>query len=354
MPGAVSNSVALTGRVIATIGLLSFCLSGCNPAAPPAGTTGGGTVAKSGDGGAVAKTGPAVDPKAVLPSPETIRDGSYTPLSRPLFIYVNKKSLATKPQLALFVHYYLNEGQAETGEVGYVPLADADVEAARAALKEAGVDKVDPAAEGTVVIDGSSTVYPLSLAIAKKIEEVTKKKVKVEVAKSGTGGGFKKFVVGETDINGASRPIDAKEVEAAAKSGVEYVGLKVAMDGISIVVSHDNDFISSITAEQLKKIWNKDSTVKKWNDIDPSFPDKEIHLYGADSDSGTFDFFTEVINGKSKVTRTDYTASGNDNDLVRGVQGDKYALGYIPFAYYLENAEELKLLGVVPPEAKKE
>jgi phosphate binding protein len=291
---------------------------------------------------------------AVLPSPETIKSGAYTPLSRPLFIYVNKKSLATKPEVALYVHHFLNDGQSAVSEVGYVPLAEEDLKASRTALAEAGVTAA-PAGEvaGKVVIDGSSTVFPLSAAIAKQVEEKTSKNVMVEVGRSGTGGGFKKFVIGETDISGASRPIDAKEVEAAAKGGIEYIGVKVAIDGICVVVSQENDWVDSISVADLKKMWEPNSAAKTWKDVNPAWPDKELQLYGADSDSGTFDFFTEVINGKSKQSRTEYTASGDDNVLVTGVRDNKYALGYIPFAYFEENKDSLKLLGVIPA-AKKE
>lgn len=291
---------------------------------------------------------------AVLPSPETIKSGTYTPLSRPLFIYVNKKSLAEKPEVALYVHHFLNDGQSAVAEVGYVPLADDDLKAAQAALAEGGVSAA-PAGDvsGKVVIDGSSTVFPLSAAVAKQVEAKTGDKVKVEVGRSGTGGGFKKFVIGETDISGASRPIDAKEIEAAAKGGVEYIGMKVAIDGICIVVNPENDWLTSISVADLKKMWEPNSTAKSWKDVNPAWPDKELQLYGADTDSGTFDFFTEVINGKSKASRTEYTASGDDNTLVTGVRDNKYALGYIPFAYFEENKDSLKLLGVIPA-AKKE
>jgi phosphate binding protein len=329
------------------------------PAAPPAAT--------AGHDGAAAETAPTDIPMpagagdstgasaaAVLPSPETIKSGTYAPLSRPLFIYVNKKSLANKPEVALYVHHFLNEGQSAVAEVGYVPLAEDDLKASQAALAEGGVTAA-PAGDvsGKVVIDGSSTVFPLSAAVAKQVETKTGEKVKVEVGRSGTGGGFKKFVIGETDISGASRPIDAKEIEAAAKGGVEYIGMKVAIDGICIVVNPENDWLTSISVEDLKKMWEPNSSAKTWKDVNPAWPDKELQLYGADTDSGTFDFFTEVINGKSKQSRTEYTASGDDNTLVTGVRDNKYALGYIPFAYYEENKDSLKVVGVIPA-AKKE
>jgi phosphate binding protein len=346
---------------------VALTMTGCGetPKPAPAPTTGPSPEAIMANPPTLTPEGiaPAATPAAaapasaagVLPSPETIRSGEYAPLSRPLFVYVNKKSLAEKPQLAFYVQTYLGAGQAKVGEVGYIPLHDDELAKAKADVAAAGLTAEIAAdkAEGKVKIDGSSTVFPLSQEIAKLVIELTGDKVNVEVAKSGTGGGFKKFVKGETDINGASRPITEEEGKAAAENGVEYVGFKVALDGISIVVSSENDFLTTITVEQLKAIWKPDTTVKKWKDVDPSWPDSEIALYGADADSGTFDFFTEVINGKAKQSRTDYTASGNDNDLVRGVAGDKYSLGYIPFAYYLENKDTLKLIAVVPA-AKKE
>jgi len=336
--GLLFACVALTG-----VALISGCGEAPKDAPSPAAPAGG------------ASSGTSTAVKGVLPSPETIRSGEYAPLSRPLFIYVNKKSLTEKPQLAFFVQTFLGAGQSRVTEVGYIPLSEADLAQSKADVAAAGVsaeiaaDKVS----GDVDVDGSSTVFPLSQEVAKQVIELTGDKVNVKVAKSGTGGGFKRFVKGESDVNGASRPISEEEQKAAAENGIEYVGFKVALDGISIVVHPENNWLTGITVEQLKAIWNPDSPAKTWKEVDPSWPDSEIALYGADADSGTFDFFTEVINGKAKKSRTDYTASGNDNDLVRGVNGDQYSLGYIPFAYYVENKSVLKLLGVVPA-AKKE
>ncbi|MCL4109066.1 UNVERIFIED_CONTAM: hypothetical protein GTU68_032189 [Idotea baltica] len=168
------------------------------------------------------------------------------------------------------------------------------------------------------------------------------------MAPSGTGGGFKKFVVGETDINDASRPIKDSEVAKCKDNGIEFVELKVAIDGISVVVNIENDWCEAMTVAQLKKLWEPNSKVTKWSDLDPSWPDHEIKLYGPDADSGTFDYFTEVICGESKACRSNYEPSSNDNILVTGVSGDKYALGYFGFAYYARSKQQLKGVAISP------
>jgi phosphate transport system substrate-binding protein len=198
---------------------------------------------------------------------------------------------------------------------------------------------------GSILIDGSSTVLPISRAVAEEFEK-THRNVKVSVGSSGTGGGFTKFAAGETDINDASRPIKAKEKEDCEKNKIEPIELKIAIDGLTVVVNQENDWCDHMTVEQLQKIWEPNSTVKKWSDVDANWPDEPIVLYGADTDSGTFDYFTEAICGKEGASRTDYTASANDNVLVRGVSGDKYSLGYFGYAYYVENKDKLKPLGV--------
>ncbi len=208
--------------------------------------------------------------------------------------------------------------------------------------------KVDAPVEklsGEVLADGSSTVFPITQAVAEEFMKVHKD-VKVSVGIAGTGGGFKRFVVGETDINDASRPISEKEIDACKKSGVEYLELKVAIDGLSVVVNPKNDWCKAITVAQLKKLWNKGSTVKKWNELDPSWPDAEIRLYGPGPDSGTFDYFTEAVNGKAKESRSDYTPSEDDNVLVQGVNGDKNSLGYFGYAYYSDNQDQVKLVAI--------
>ena len=173
-------------------------------------------------------------------------------------------------------------------------------------------------------------------------------KVKVSVGSAGTSGGMKKFVAGEIDICDASRKIKETEQEQCAAAGIEYIELTVAFDGLSVVVNPGNDWIDCLTVEQLKTIWRPESgeTVMKWSDVNPDWPDEELKLYGPGTDSGTFDYFTAAINGEERASRADYTASENDNLLVRGVASDKGALGYFGYAYYAENKDQLKLLAI--------
>lgn len=198
---------------------------------------------------------------------------------------------------------------------------------------------------GTIEIDGSSTVYPITEAVAEEFMNVNPD-VLVTVGVSGSGGGFKRFTVGETDISDASRPIKDKEAAKAEENGIEYYEMPVAFDGITVVVNPDNDWVDHLTVEELKKIWEPESNVKKWSDIRPDWPDKEIKLYGPGTDSGTFDYFTEEICGDGGASRADYTASEDDNILVQGVVGDKYALGYFGYAYYAENTDKLKSVAI--------
>jgi phosphate transport system substrate-binding protein len=195
---------------------------------------------------------------------------------------------------------------------------------------------------GNVTLDGSSTVAPVSKAVA---EEFAKGNpgVKVPVGTSGTGGGFKKFCAGDIDISNASRPIKKKEEEDCAKNGVEFVEIPVAIDGLTVVVNKENTFAKCLTVAELKTMWSPEAqgTITNWNQIRPSFPDAKLALFGAGADSGTFDYFTEAINGKSKVSRTDYLPSEDDNIIVKGVQGDKNALGFFGVAYFEENAKAL-------------
>ena len=201
-------------------------------------------------------------------------------------------------------------------------------------------------ADVVVKIDGSSTVYPITEAVAEDFQKATGTKVTVGI--SGTGGGFKKFARGETDVQDASRPITEEEVKAAKEGGIEYLELPIAYDALTVVVNAKNDWLETITVSELKKIWEPEAQGKitKWNQIRPEWPNNEIKLYGAGSDSGTFDYFTEAINGKSKASRGDYTASEDDNVLVQGVEGDKHALGYMGFAYYEAHQKRLKALGI--------
>ncbi|MBA3726084.1 MAG: PstS family phosphate ABC transporter substrate-binding protein, partial [Armatimonadetes bacterium] len=188
-------------------------------------------------------------------------------------------------------------------------------------------------------------VFPITEAVAEEFQKLNPS-VKVTVGISGTGGGFKKFAIGETDIQNASRPIKDSEAEAAAAGGIEFVEIPVAFDGLSIVVNPQNTWASSLTVAELKKIWEPGSKINNWSQVRPGFPNKPIKLYGAGTDSGTFDYFTEAICGKEGASRPDYQASEDDNTLVTGVAGDPSALGYFGFAYYSENKDKLKLVGI--------
>ncbi len=203
------------------------------------------------------------------------------------------------------------------------------------------------AAEKVIKIDGSSTVYPITEAVAEEYQIATK--VKVTVGISGTGGGFKKFCRGETDVQNASRPILKKEMEACKEAGIQYIELPVAYDALTVVVNKKNDFVKSLTAEELKKMWEPSAQgkVKSWKQVNPAFPETPLKLFGAGSDSGTFDYFTEAIVGKAKSSRGDYTASEDDNVLVQGVQSDKGGLGYFGFAYFEENEDKLRAVPIV-------
>ena len=211
---------------------------------------------------------------------------------------------------------------------------------------------VTPSEDGTplsgeIKIDGSSTVYLVSQAMAEDFQKLHSG-LQVVVGSSGTGSGFKKFYQGEIDISDASRPIKAEEAEHCKTNGIEYVELKVAIDGLSVLVNLKNKFCDKLTVEQLKQIWKPDSTVKTWKDVNPEWPAEPIKLYGPGTESGTFDYFTEVIVGKAKQSRTDYTPSEDDNLLVKGIAGDQYSLGYFGYAYYFENKDQLKLLAIAP------
>jgi phosphate transport system substrate-binding protein len=205
---------------------------------------------------------------------------------------------------------------------------------------------------GQIRIDGSSTVYPITEAMAEEFQD-RNPGVRVTVAFSGTGGGFKKFCAGETDANDASRPIKAEdsateksEATACKEKAIEPVELSVATDGLSVLVNPANTFVDCLTTAELKKIWDQGSTVRSWADIRPGFPAQPIKLYGPGADSGTFDYFTEVINGTVDRSRSDYTQSEDDNALARQIAGDPNALGYFGFAYYDVNKDKLKLVKV--------
>ena len=197
----------------------------------------------------------------------------------------------------------------------------------------------------TVRVDGSSTVFPITEAMAEEFQKLHRD-IRVTVGISGTGGGFKKFCAGETDLNDASRPIKAKEISLASENGIEFIELPVALDGISVLVNPKNEFVDSLTVEELRKIWQPGSTVKNWSDVRATWEDRQVNLYGPGTDSGTFDYFTEAINGKSQACRADFTASEDDNVLVQGIAGDPNALGFFGYAYYGENRSRLKAVSV--------
>ncbi|WP_047551031.1 PstS family phosphate ABC transporter substrate-binding protein [Methylotenera sp. G11] len=207
------------------------------------------------------------------------------------------------------------------------------------------------AAEKIINIDGSSTVYPITKEVADEFQKIRKTKVNINI--SGTGGGFAKFCRGETQIQNASRPILKKEMEQCKEAGVQYIELPIAYDALTVVVNKNNDFVKSLTVEELRKIWRPaaQGKIKTWRQVNPAWPNVALALYGPGTDSGTFDYFTEAIVGKAKQSRNDYTASEDDNVLVQGVAGEQGALGYFGYAYYEENQQKL---AAVPIIAKKD
>jgi len=201
--------------------------------------------------------------------------------------------------------------------------------------------------ETPITLDGSSTVFPISEAVAEEFQKANPG-ARVTVGVSGTGGGFQKFCRGETAISNASRPISAAEISACGAGSIQYIELPVAYDGLAILVNPKNTWAASVTTAELKTLWEPaaQGRILRWNQIRQGWPDREIHLFGAGVDSGTFDYFTEVINGKAKASRGDYTSSEDDNVLVQGVAGDELALGFMGLAYYEENKGKLKLVAV--------
>ena len=200
------------------------------------------------------------------------------------------------------------------------------------------------AAEKIIKVDGSSTVYPITEAMAEEFQKATK--TNVTVGESGTGAGFKKFCRGETDISNASRPILQKEMDACKEAGIQYIELPVAFDALTVVVNPKNDFVKSMSVAELNAIWKSGSSIKNWKQINPAYPDKALALFGPGTASGTFDYFTEAINGKAKSSRTDYTPSEDDNVLVQGVSGNAGGLAYFGYAYYEENKDKLRALPI--------
>jgi phosphate transport system substrate-binding protein len=206
----------------------------------------------------------------------------------------------------------------------------------------------------TVKVDGSSTVFPITEAVAEDFQKSKKGAVKVTVGISGTGGGFKKFCRGETDISNASRPILKAEMEECRKAGIQYLEMPVAYDALTVVVNPKNSWIKSMSVAELKKIWEPaaQGKITHWNQVNSTWPNQPLKLFGAGADSGTFDYFTEAINGRSKASRGDFTASEDDNVLVQGVSRDVNALGFFGYAYYQENRDKLKAVPIVEKDGK--
>ncbi len=232
-------------------------------------------------------------------------------------------------------------GRLAIGAVSAIAVAAAAMGVAQAQQKAAGRGVF------TIVIDGSSTVYPISEAAGEGFQAQQGGRVRVTVAESGTGGGFRKFCRGETHVQDASRPITASEMTACANSGVRYIEIPIAFDALSVVV-HPSNPVTSITVDELKKIWAPEAQgrINNWRQVNPSFPNLPLSLYGAGTASGTFDYFTEAVNGKAKASRTDYTPSEDDNILVQGVAGEPGAMGYFGMSYYLENTSRVRALGI--------
>ncbi len=210
-------------------------------------------------------------------------------------------------------------------------------------------------AQVLVKVDGSSTVYPITEAVAEDFQKSKKNSIKVTVGISGTGGGFKKFCRGETDISDASRPITKKEIEDCKAAGIEFIELPVAYDALTVVINPKNDWAKNMTVAELKAIWEPaaQGKITNWKQVNPAWPDRPLKLYGPGADSGTFEYFTEAINGKSKATRGDFTASEDDNVLVQGVSRDVGGLGYFGFAYFIENKDKLAAVSVATESGKQ-
>jgi phosphate transport system substrate-binding protein len=228
---------------------------------------------------------------------------------------------------------------ARFGALGLAVVLVGGVAAVTATAKQA------PKLKGSITSDGSSTVGPWTTAAAEMYRKV-QPNVRITVGISGTGGGFERFCRGEIDLSNASRPIKSSEYATCRQNGVKWVAFTVANDGISLVTSRQSTWVDCLTTAELKKIWNTGSKVDNWRDVRAGFPDAPLKLFGAGTDSGTFDFFTEAINGKARASRSDYTASEDDNILVQGVSGTRGSLGYFGLSYYLENQSRLKLIKV--------
>jgi phosphate transport system substrate-binding protein len=210
-------------------------------------------------------------------------------------------------------------------------------------------------AQSVIKIDGSSTVFPIAEAVAEEFQISKKGKVRVTVGIAGTGGGFKRFCRGETDISNASRPILKEEMEACKAAGIKYLELPVAFDALTVVVNPQNTWVKSLTVADLKKMWEPGAQgrVTKWNQVRSEWPAQPLMLFGPGADSGTFDYFTEAVNGKAKASRGDYTASEDDNVLVQGVENNKNAIGYFGYAYYIAHKDKMRAVTIVNPKGKE-
>jgi phosphate transport system substrate-binding protein len=226
-----------------------------------------------------------------------------------------------------------------------------------AALALAAAPLVSPAhaQQRIVKVDGSSTVFPITEAVAEDFQKAKKQQVKVTVGISGTGGGFKKFCRGEIDVSDASRPISEKEMKACAEEGIKYIELPVAFDALTVVINPKNTWIKEFKVEELKKMWEPvaQGKITHWNQVNPAWPNAPLALFGPGADSGTFDYFTDAINGKEKASRGDFTASEDDNILVQGVSRNVNAIGYFGLAYYVENKDKLKAAPIVDKGASR-
>jgi phosphate transport system substrate-binding protein len=210
-------------------------------------------------------------------------------------------------------------------------------------------------AQSVIKIDGSSTVFPIAEAVAEEFQISKKGKVRVTVGIAGTGGGFKRFCRGETDISNASRPILKEEMELCKAAGIKYMELPVAFDALTVVVNPQNTWVKSLTVADLKKMWEPSAQqrVTKWNQVRSEWPAQPLMMFGPGADSGTFDYFTEAVNGKAKASRGDYTASEDDNTLVQGVENNKNALGYFGYAYYIAHKDKMRAVPIVNPKGKE-
>ena len=313
----------------------------------------------------------------ITPTDETINNGTYSPLSRPLFIYVAADAL-DQPHVKAFVEFYLDFANRDLiSDTGYIPFPDTiygmalgkfqagttgaafggdarlhgTVEEVLRASAEPGATSAPAMIDdlsGDISVDGSSTVFPITEAMAEEFGIATDGNVRITVGVSGTGGGFKKFCAGETHISDASRPIKQSEIDLCAEAGIEFIELPVAIDGLSVMVNPANDFVECMTVDELHTLWapEAEDVVTKWSQVRAGWPEEDIRLYAPGVDSGTFDYFTETVNGESQASRGDFLPSEDDNVLVTGIAGDRGALGYFGYAYYAENADRLKLVAI--------